>query len=149
MAGQARRIVYHVVGEGWELGEPLLCWDELLRRGFVTGDDWHWDEAYVGHDGDMVCVYDTLASAIDHLGTHGGAAILEIAVAPESSTERGFHGFGRNPWSGQSEPVYAKRSVERFDGFAWIPAAWIKAAFVPVAEGQAREAARLTAEAAA
>ncbi len=147
-ATKNRRIVYHVAGENWSLGEPLLCWDELRQRGFVTADDWHWDEVHVGHDGDMVCVYDTLDSAIGHYERYGGAAILAIAIAPESSTEAGFHGFGCNPWSGRHEPVYTKRSVERFDGFNFVPAAWITSAFSPVAEGSARESARVAEEAA-
>jgi hypothetical protein len=148
MAGRERRTAYHVAGEGWNLGEPLLSWDELRRRGYVTADDWHW-ETYVGHDGELVCVYDTLDSAISHYATRGGAAILEITIPKESDTEAGFHGFGRHLLTGQSEPVYGKRSVERFAGFDWIPGTWIKAAFVPVAEGREREAARVAAEEAA
>lgn len=123
-----RRVVYHVVGERWDWGRPLLSWDEQARLGLVRDADWHWDTA-VGFDGDMVCVYDDLASARQFQAEFGGQ-ILAIRVAAESATEPGFHGFGRDA-GGTLVRIEATVSREYsrtgpIRGFTpLIPAAWI------------------------
>lgn len=118
-------VVYHVAGENWDWGRPLLCWDELSRRGMVSAANWHW-ETYVGFDGDMVCVYEELDDARGHQETYGGQ-VLEIRPARPSEADETFYGYGRDPYSGQLVRIHRTRSAEGFAGFTpMIPAAWIR-----------------------
>lgn len=124
-----RRVVYHVVGERWDWGRPLLSWDEQYRLGLVRPDDWHWD-GEVGFDGDMVSVYEDLASAIQHQREHGGQ-VLAIRVALESESEPGYYGWGKDA-GGTRVQIFGTQSREtyRFKPACLaftplVPAAWI------------------------
>jgi hypothetical protein len=73
--------VYHVAGQEYREGDPLLCRDRLMEAGIET--EWKW-EAEEGHDHDVVCVFDTIEEArafVRDFAPQG--RILTITVAPE------------------------------------------------------------------
>ena len=76
---------YHVASETYTEGEDLLCWNNLMDAGIVTEEDWKWDEAPVGFDGHVVCLYATLAEAENHRAEYGGTI---FAVDIEDDDDR-------------------------------------------------------------
>ena len=97
---------YHVAGEGYQQGDELLCWSRLLDRGLVSESDWKWEDAEVGFDGDVVCLYESEGDAREHLAEYGGTLLrIEIEASNEEITltrvEEGF------PAALYSIPAYA------------------------------------------
>lgn len=52
---------YHVAPSAFRLDDDLLCWDELEARGEAPA--WKWGDAELGFDGDVVCLFESLAEA--------------------------------------------------------------------------------------
>ena len=80
-------IYYHVVGDGWALGQPLRSADKQEE---IAGapPPWKWDgEPF---DTDVVSLHDNLAEAQAHAEDFGGT-ILIIAV-PVDAEEYGIRG---------------------------------------------------------
>ena len=111
--------VYHVAGDKY-VGGPLFCWDRLLDLGLVSVEDWHWPDADVGYDGDMVSIFRHLPEAQEFQADYGGRILVitlpdtdDLGVYPD-----GYGGYisPRITWNDEG---YAASS----DG---IPAEWIK-----------------------
>lgn len=110
---------YHVAGQKYTPGEPLLPWDTLLEDDILNEGDWKWPEADMGYDGDVVSLFETLDEAHEFAATYGGT-ILAIDV-PEGDD----FGLYELPWGGYINP----RVIRGEEGY-WaiedgIPAEWI------------------------
>jgi len=76
-------IRYHVAGPRYA-GGSLHCWDALVAAEIIDLTDWQWEDAPLGYDGDVVCVFSALDDARDHLAAVAdGSRILVIAVPGE------------------------------------------------------------------
>lgn len=71
------KTMYHVAGEAYESGDPLLCWNRLADMGIEV--EWKWGEADAGFDGDCVCLFSTHAEAVDFQSLYGGT-ILTVTI---------------------------------------------------------------------
>ncbi len=110
---------YHVAGEHYEIGEPLLCYDRLTEMGIEIEP--HWEGAEPGYDGDVVCLYETLAEAEQHMRWHDGYTLLSVDV-PDNEDERIY----RDPYNGQWYELRMTRVVEGYPAaYDMIPAEWI------------------------
>ena len=116
--------VYHVAGPRYEPGDDLLCWDRLTAAGVLSDEDWHWgDDAPLGYDGGVVCVYETLAEAIEHRDELGGT-ILAIDL-PDTLDALAADPGSYETWAGYLSPR-PERVEEGYLCFRdGIPAAWI------------------------
>jgi hypothetical protein len=57
-------IFYHVVGDEWQEGQPLRCWDDLVRDGVLTAAHWGKNRKVpVGYDGHLVSLFAHLSDA--------------------------------------------------------------------------------------
>ena len=85
---------YHVAGEQYQAGDDLLCWNTLVEQGILTDADWRWQDAEIGHDGNVVCLYQALAEAREHQAEYGGT-VLAVEVEEDgeirlTTVEEGF-----------------------------------------------------------
>ena len=81
------RIAYHVAGDGWQQGEPIYTYDDLMDMGCAP--EWKWEDAPAGYDGDIVCMFESLDEAVDFQSEFGGQ-IVKIEVWEDEWT------MGRN-----------------------------------------------------
>ena len=80
-------IYYHVVGDGWALGQPLRSADKQEE---IAGapPPWKWDgEPF---DTDVVSLHDNLAEAKEHAEDLGGRIL--IITVPEHAEDYGILG---------------------------------------------------------
>lgn len=114
--------VWHVAGEKYEAGDPLLPWNTLVEMGVLTGDDWHWDEAEEAFDGEVVCVYEAEDEAREHADDMGGT-VLTIVIPDDHDDDDPI--LYSNPYGGYITPR-SERVAEGFLAFrGGIPAEWI------------------------
>lgn len=52
---------YHVADPSYQIGTDLLCRDRLLEMG--KAPEWKWADAEEGADGDVVCLFQSIADA--------------------------------------------------------------------------------------
>lgn len=117
--------VWHVAGAQYQAGDPLLPWNSLIADGTLTEDDWHWDDAPEGWDGDVVCVYESEAEAREHLGSMGGT--LLVITVPDDHDDADPLQYD-NPYGGYIRPR-SLRVEEGYLAFAnGIPCEWIAVA---------------------
>lgn len=76
---------YHVTTREYRTGDDLPCFDELCGRGYEPV--WKWEDCDP-FDTDVVCVYETLADAQEHIENFGGDVILEIAIPEDAEDVR-------------------------------------------------------------
>lgn len=107
---------YHVAGEQYQAGEPLLCWDRLTDLGVAI--TWKWDEAEVGFDGDVVCLFVDRAEADEFATEHGGT--LLIVTVPDA-----IDALYDLPWGGYLQPEMTRVSEGYPAVRDGIPAEWI------------------------
>ena len=115
--------VYYVAGPKYVSG-PLFCWDRLLELGLVSIEDWHWPDADVGYDGDMVSVFRYLPEAQEFQADYGGR-ILQITF-PDMDPDTDDLGSYPDGYGGYITPriTWTDEGYVAFrDG---IPAEWIK-----------------------
>ena len=75
---------YHVTNASYESGTDLLCWSRLADQGLVTDADWKWEDAEVGFDGDVVCLFSTEAEAREFQAEISGR-LLRIEIADDDT----------------------------------------------------------------
>jgi hypothetical protein len=84
-------IFWHVDSGSYKSGMDLRCWNDLLEAGVLTEDDWKWDGADPGFDGDVIALHpDTdLGREMrdEHLSEHGGI-VLRINIPSDALQER-------------------------------------------------------------
>lgn len=116
--------MYHVAGEKYEVGDPLLPFNALLDMGILCEEDWQWEDAELGFDGDVVCLYASRDEATEHMAIFGGAIILAVNI-PDDEEEFYPHQTAYG--------TYITPRMTRVDeGFVamerGIPAEWIEVA---------------------
>ena len=78
---------WHVAPADYETGEDLLCWDEMIDRGWFTTEDWKWPYADLGHDGNVVSLYRDLDSARDHRAEYDPTGIILRVTIEDADLE--------------------------------------------------------------
>jgi len=105
--------LYHIAGAKYQAGDDLLCWNELEQHGIASADDWQWEEAPIGFDGDVVCLYEDRGEALEHQVEHGGQLLV-------LDGERIIHG------NDYTEPLATVRVAEGYLAvYGRIPATYI------------------------
>lgn len=110
------RMYYHVAGEQYQSGDPLLCYDRLTALGIEI--EWKWGDLDVGYDGDVVCLFETLAEAHEYQSEYGGT-LLTVTIPDE------LDGIYELPWSGCLNPWLTTVDEGYPAVHDGIPAEWI------------------------
>ena len=75
---------YHVASDRYQTGDDLLCWSRLADQGLVTDADWKWEDAEVGFDEDVVCLWESEAKAREFQAETNGR-LLRIEIADDDT----------------------------------------------------------------
>lgn len=79
---------YHVADASYQAGDDLLCFNEQDARGWEPV--WKWEEAEIGFDGDVVCLFESSDEAEDFIATWLPTGILLAVDIPEDYREWGL-----------------------------------------------------------
>ena len=82
---------FHVADRSYKPGEDLFCWDELERLGCAP--EWKWEEADIGFDGDVVCLFESLDEAREFQAAHSPDGIILRVELPEPAPVRVEEGY--------------------------------------------------------
>lgn len=112
------QVVYHVAGQQYESGDPLLCWDLLVAAGILTDEDWQWEDAEAGYDGDVVCLFEDRVEA-EQFASERGGRLLTITL-PDDADLGQYETF-----AGYISPRLTRVAEGYLAVRGGIPAAWI------------------------
>lgn len=85
---------FHVAPATFRIGDDLLCWDELEARG--DAPEWKWEDAEVGFDTDVVCLFESLDDARDFAATFlpdGTILAIDLSDADDVRLTRVSEGY--------------------------------------------------------
>ena len=115
--------LYHVVGPGYEDGEPIYTFEELLEAGVVEARDWKWLRDRAGTadltneeatpyllDTDFVSVFETLEDAEESQRLYGGR-ILTVVIPAVHVDRLGRNGEGYRDWYGRVPAEFVVQEV--------------------------------------